>query len=133
MKKIFLGGTCNESTWRNKMEIYLHAEGLSYFNPVVEDWTDACMAQEIQERKTCDFVLYTITPKSDSVYSIAEVIDDSNKQPEKTILILLREDGKRIFSKEQWKHLSAVAEMVIRNGGQFFDNLKTAAMYLGKQ
>jgi len=131
MTKVFLGGTCNESTWRNRMMIYLHEEGVDYFNPVVPDWTEACMEQEIQERETCDFVLYTITPRMTGVYSIAEVVDDSNKRPDKTILVLLRDDGDRRFSSAQWKSLGAVARMVTRNGGNAFDSLKAAVIYIG--
>ena len=129
--RVFLGGTCNESTWRNRMMIHLHEEGIEWFNPVVPDWTEDCMAQEIKERKLCDYVLYTITPKMIGVYSIAEVVDDSNKKPDKTILVLLHDDGNLHFSKDQWKSLSAVAKMVIHNGGQVFDNLKSAAVYIG--
>lgn len=130
MKKVFLGGTWNESTWRNRMMIYLHEEGVDYFNPIVPDWTEACIAQEIQERKICDFALYTITPKMTGVYSIAEVVDDSNKRPGRTILVLLRDDGDWRFSSAQWKSLGAVARMVIRNGGNAFDSLKAAAVYI---
>ena len=130
MKKVFLGGTCNESTWRNRMMIYLYDEGIDYFNPIVPDWTEACIEQEIKERQTCDYVLYTITPKMTGVYSIAEVVDDSNKRPDRTILVLLRSDGDLEFTLGQWKSLGAVAKMVRKNGGQVFDNLKSAAVYL---
>jgi hypothetical protein len=37
MKKVFLGGTCNESLWRDKLIKLLKIE---YFNPVVPDWTE---------------------------------------------------------------------------------------------
>jgi len=131
--KVFLGGTCNESTWRNRMMIYLYEEGIDYFNPVVPDWTKACMEQEIQERQTCDFVLYTVTPKMTGVYSIAEVVDDSNKRPEKTVFVLLRDDGEERFLTGQWKSLGAVAKMVTRNGGQVFDNLKSAAIHISNK
>ena len=127
MKKVFLGGTCNESTWRNRIILML---GIDYFNPVVDDWTEDCMKQEIIERQSCDFCLYAITPRMTGVYSIAEVVDDSNKRPEKTILILLRDDGSLSFDSGQWKSLGAVARLVGDNGGQVFDNLKSAANYL---
>ena len=132
MKKVFLGG-CKGSSWRNEMMRHLHKEKIEWFNPVVENWTETCMAQEIQERKTCDYVLYTITPKMIGVYSIAEVVDDSNKRPDKTILVLLRDDEDLHFSKGQWKSLGAVAKMVTRNGGNVFDNLKSAAVYIGRE
>ena len=130
-KRVFLGGTCNESTWRNRMMGYLCDEGMEYFNPVVDDWDDNAMANELRERETCDFCLYVITPVSDSVFSIAEVVDDSNKRPEKTVFVLLRDDGKEKFTPQQWKHLGQVAKMVKRNGGMVFDSLKHAAVEMG--
>ena len=66
------------------------------------------------------------------VYSIAEVVDDSNKRPDKTILVLLREDDGEQFTNEQWKSLCAVAGMVKRNGGKVFDHLKSVAIDLGR-
>ena len=130
--KVFLGGTCNESTWRNRMEIYLHKEGIEYFNPVVPDWTEECMKQEIHERKICDFVLYTVTPKMTGVYSIAEVVDDSNKRPDKTIFVPLRDDDNERFTDGQWKSIGAVAKMVTQNGGQVFDNLESTAKWIAQ-
>ena len=130
MKKVFLGGTCNESTWRNEL---IEDLKINYFNPVVEDWTPECMVEEIRQRETCDFVLYTITPKMTGVYSIAEVIDDSNKRPEKTLLCILVEDNKKFFTNGQWKSLQQVGEMVRRNGGKTFVRLYSVAEYLNKQ
>ena len=123
--RVFLGGTCNGSTWRDDMIKMLK---IDYFNPVVENWAEACMDQEIWEREHCDVVLYTITPKMTGVYSIAEVVDDSNKQPGKTVLILLQKDIDKVFVKGQWRSLKAVAQMVERNGGAIFYSLKEAAL-----
>ncbi|MFQ5750560.1 MAG: nucleoside 2-deoxyribosyltransferase domain-containing protein [bacterium] len=132
MVRVFLGGTCNESTWRNKMMAYLHDLGLEYFNPVVDDWDENAQANELKERAECDFCLYAITPKMTGAYSVAEVIDDSNKRPEKTILVLLHDDGDNKFTEGQWKSLKSVAKMVKRNGGQVFDNLYFAALHCWK-
>ena len=131
MSSVFLGGTCNESTWRNRMMIHLDEIGVDYFNPVVEDWTPECQEEEIRQRETCDICLYTITPRMTGVYSIAEVIDDSNKRPDKTILVLLRDDGDLRFNDGQWKSLMAVCQMVNNNGSIAFHNLKSAANYIG--
>ena len=57
------------------------------------------------------------------VYSIAEVIDDSNKRPEKTVFsFLLSDDGKK-FDKGQIKSLMNVGKMVRSNGGKWLDSL----------
>jgi hypothetical protein len=114
------------------MMIHLHDQGMEYFNPVVDDWDDDAQANELREREECDFCLYTITPKMTGTYSIAEVVDDSNKRPHKTVMVLLRDDGKERFTDGQWRSLSAVAKMVKRNGGQVFDNLHLAAVEMGK-
>ena len=127
--RVFLGGTCNGSTWRDDMIKMLTSD---YFNPVVENWTEACMDQEIWEREHCDVVLYTITPKMTGVYSIAEVVDDSNKRPGKTVLILLQKDIDKVFDKGQWRSLKAVAQMVERNGGAIFYSLKEAALAINQ-
>jgi len=131
-KRVFLGGTCNESTWRNRMMVYLYDAGMEYFNPVVDDWDDDAQANELREREQCDFCLYTITPKMTGTYSIAEVVDDSNKRPHKTVLVLLRDDDDDKFTQGQWKSLGAVAKMVKRNGGQVFYNLHLAATEMAK-
>jgi hypothetical protein len=126
MTKVFLGGTCNESTWRDEIVPMLN---IDYFNPVVDDWTEDCMIEEIRQRELCDFCLYTITPKMTGVYSIAEVVDDSNKRPDKTVLVLLKEDGIS-FTVGQWMSLSSVSKMVKKNGGRVFDSLRMAAQFM---
>ena len=125
--RVFLGGTCNNSQWRNWITPLLRVD---YFNPVVDDWTPECQAREIKEREICDICLYTITPKMTGVYSVAEVVDDSNKCPEKTVLVLLFQDGPLSFQTGEWKSLQAVAKMVERNGSRVFYSLGDAAVYI---
>jgi hypothetical protein len=127
--KVFLGGTCYESTWRNRIISMLKVEN---FNPVVEDWTLDCMAEEIRQRETCDIVLYVITPKMTGVYSVAEVVDDSNKRPYRTVFVRLRDDGDSKFDEGQWRSLGAVAQMVEKNGAAVFTDLKSAALAINK-
>jgi len=129
-KKVFLGGTWNDSTWRDELIPLLK---IDYFNPVVEDWTEECMEEERLQRKICDYVLYCITPLMKGVYSIAEVIDDSNKRPEKTIFCFLYKEPRNFrpkFDDAQMKSLNEVGKMVERNGGKYFKNLYDVADYL---
>jgi hypothetical protein len=133
MKRVFLGGTCNESKWRDEMKHYLSDNGLEFFDPVVDDWNEEAQANELRERETCDFCLYTITPKMTGTYAIAEVVDDSNKRPEKTVFVMRRWDDAEKFDEGQWKSLNAVAGMVERNGGRSFDSLSAAADFMGVQ
>ena len=97
MIKVFLGGTCAESTWRDELIPLLN---IDHFNPVVDDWTEECQKREKYERQTCDFVLYTITNQMQGVYSVAEVVDDSNKRPERTIFCNLFKSSDKSMQKK---------------------------------
>ena len=125
--KLFLGGTCNGSTWRETLIPMLQ---IDYFNPVVENWTPECQEREILERQTSDYVIYVITPKMTGVYSIAEAVDDANTQPQKTIFCVLEEDGDAKFTPHQLKSLRATGELILRRGGQYVTCLKAAANWL---
>jgi hypothetical protein len=129
MKRIFLGGTCNNSTWREELIPLL---SIDYFNPVVENWTAECQEEEILQRKTCDYCLYVITPEMTGFYSIAEVVDDSNKRPSKTIFCVLNDESKgyELFNKHQLKSLIATSKLVSENGGFCTDNLQSIANYV---
>ncbi|MCC0641759.1 MULTISPECIES: nucleoside 2-deoxyribosyltransferase domain-containing protein [unclassified Clostridioides] len=129
--KVFLGGTCNESTWRDELISLLE---IDYYNPVVPNWTEECMEKEREQRKTCDYCLYTITPLMTGVYSIAEAVEDSIKRPHKTIFCLydsIRDEKK--FTISELKSLNEVGNMVKRNGGKYFTNLLDTALYLNKK
>lgn len=127
--KVFLGGTCNNSKWRETLIPLLECD---YFNPVVEDWTPECMDEELRQRELCDYNLYVLTPYMTGVFSIAEVIDDSNKRPTKTILCVLEEDGKAIWSPAQFKSMSQVCRMASENGAMVCNTLGAVALFLNK-
>lgn len=128
-KKVFLGGTCNKSTWRDKLIKKLK---INYFNPVVEDWTPECQEEERKQRKECDYCLYVITPKMTGVYSIAEVVDDSNKRSSRTVFCYLKEDDGKKFDEFQIKSMEQVAKMVKDNGAKVCKSLDEVAKYLNK-
>src|SRR5689334_13283750 len=102
MKKVFLGGTCNGSQWRKDMikKLKIH-----YYDPMGEEWTPEMMKEELKQREESDFCLYVLTPKLEGFFSVAEVIDDSNKRPGKTIFSYLLEDDGKKFSEAQLKSL----------------------------
>ena len=127
--KVFLGGTCNGSEWRKSIIPLLSVD---YFNPVVENWTPECMDEELRQRDVCDICLYVITPKMTGVFSIAEVIDDSNKRPNKTILCVLENDGDVEFTKHQLNSMSQVCRMASTNGVKVFNTLGRTAHYINE-
>ena len=121
--KVFLGGTCNESTWRDELIPKLEEIDFNYFNPVVEDWSPEC--QDIKNKKkqnNCNIHLYVITNKMKGVFSIAEAIESVFNKDKKTIFCVLDGfDGD--FPDYQIKSLEAVGRMVERNGGKYVSSL----------
>lgn len=125
--KVFLGGTCAESKWR---EILIPKLMCNYFNPVVEDWTPECQAIEEEEKTICDYHLYVITPKMMGVFSIAEVVNDSMKLKEKCIFCVTKEDDDRDWTKAELKSLDATSRLIANNGGTVLYSLNEIAMFL---
>ncbi|WNE40004.1 MAG: hypothetical protein GBAus27B_000071 [Mycoplasmataceae bacterium] len=128
-KSVFLGGTCNESTWRAQLISLLNQSKVSYFNPVVEIWNEKAQEIELRQREACDYLLYTITKEVEGLYAISEVVEDSIKQPKRTIFCYLKEG----FTQHQIKSLQATARMVARNGAKVFDSLEGVTEYLNDE
>lgn len=110
MNRVFLGGTYN-SIWRQKIEKWIQ---ISMFNPVVDDWTAECQANEIVEKeKKCNIHLYVITSEMTGVFSIAEAIDSVHNNNKITLLHVIPEG----FNEAQLKSLKAVVDLVKSRGG----------------
>lgn len=121
--KVFLGGTCCETTWREELIGNIQ---IDYFNPVVDDWTEDCIEIENKEKETlCNIHLYVITSDMQGVYSIAEAVQSSLTKGVSTIFHVVP-DG---FSRSQIKSFEAVRALLISNGAiAYIDNelLRTA-------
>jgi len=109
--RVFLGGTCNESTWRAKLKPLLKTP---YFDPVVSDWTEECIAIEDREKGShCNFHLYVITSEMTGVYSIAEAVESVHNKFKTTFFYVIEEG----FSESQIRSLKATARLIDRHGG----------------
>jgi len=110
-KKVFLGGTCGSTLWRDELTKQLHT---AYFNPIVDDWTEECIAIEDNEKENlCDIHLYVITKEMQGVYSIAEAVDSANRKDICTIFHVESEG----FSEHQIRSLDAVSSLIKKRGG----------------
>jgi hypothetical protein len=111
--KVFLGGTCNNTTWRDELIPLLEENNIDYFNPVVKDWNQAAQDEEQWQKEVeCDVHLYVITIEMAGVFSIAEIIDSAHEEHKTTIMVVAQEG----FTDAQLKSLQAVANMVMDHG-----------------
>lgn len=128
--KVFLGGTVNGSKWRDDIIPLLK---IDYFNPVVDVWDDEALINEEEAKKTSDYFLFVITPKMNGFYSIAEVVDSSNKKPENTILCILKSDDGDEWTPHQLKSISQMEKMLRANGAVVFDSLDEVVEFLNSK
>lgn len=118
--RIFLGGTCAEDPWRETLMPELDKLGISYFNPVVPNWTPECIEIENTEKETkCDCELYILTPRMKGVYSVAEMVSaayESSVGHYGSVLVgvLGREED---WGKEMWKSLEATIGLINQISG----------------
>ena len=79
-------------------------------------------------------MLYALTPLMEGCYSVAEAVDDSNKRPASTAMVLLAApDGGKQFTSHQLRALRQTGELVKRNGAAFFESLEEAAEFIAQR
>jgi len=126
--RVFLGGTCNETTWRDELIKLLE---IDYFNPVVADWTPEHQKIEIEEKEKCNIHLYLITKEMTGVFSIAEAVHSAHNKNVVTLLHIMPSG----FDSGQLKSLDAVIDLVnsiiipkkLKDGGAYFSSLMSFA------
>ena len=107
---VFLGGTTNETTWREELIDMLT---IDYFNPVVEDWTKECIVNEENAKLRARALLYVINPKQMGNYSIAEMTYSACMEKDKHILYMfqLTDEGEE-YNESQIKSNYAIIELL---------------------
>lgn len=118
--KIGLFGTCNNSTWRDEMIPFLKADGIDYFNPVVDDWNEDSIKEEEKQKSICDYLLFVITSEMVGVYSIAEIVDASYKYPNKCIFVCFESYKNKKFNSNCFHSLKATGNLLKNNNVDTF-------------
>jgi len=111
--KVFLGGTCNDSLWRQELIPLLKIANIDYFDPVVEDWTPECQENEYKQKEICNIHLYVITQEMTGSFSIAEAVD-SAWQSDKICIFHVIPTG---FRQSQIGSFEAIIRLLEKRGG----------------
>ena len=130
MYSVFLGGTCNGSTWRDELISMLDSNKINAFNPVVDDWNEEAQAKEDYHKENDDICLYVLTPEMVGVYSVFEVAMDSCKRPGKVMACILPERDGKTFDPFVQKNMNKIKKDLLNNGTPVFDDLLEVAEYL---
>ena len=130
MISVFLGGTCNGSTWRDELMPMLDSSKIDAFNPVVEHWDEKAQAEEDFHKQNDDYCLYVLTPEMKGVYAVFEVAMDSMKRPGKVIFCVLPERDGKEFEPFLQKNFLKIKKDLLKNNVMVCENLEEVAILL---
>ncbi|CAH1134535.1 unnamed protein product [Ceutorhynchus assimilis] len=72
--EVFLGGSCNPTTWRADTAIpELQKYGISFYNPQVSMWAPELLAQEHDAKQSASVLLFVIDSQTRSTVGMVEV------------------------------------------------------------
>lgn len=108
-KQLFLGGSCNPTTWRKDIAIpLLAAAGIPFFNPQVEDWSarDKELKEngvvggmtefEATEKEASELLLFVIDGQTRAIASMIEVTEYVTKGRAVVLVVKNIVDGTEI-------------------------------------
>ena len=128
---VYLGGTCNGSTWREDFKKLL-SPAISVYNPVVEkqayDFSDN---RDI--KNDADFILYVLTPETRGFMSVANAVDMSNKKPDKLLFCYIENFHGMHFSEHNLGCMREIGRLIAENGGRTFSSLEDVAKFLNNE
>ncbi|XP_064396027.1 uncharacterized protein LOC135343031 [Halichondria panicea] len=72
--EVFLGGSCNPTTWRRDHAIpALQAEGVTYYNPQVDEWYPELIEVEERAKDAASLLFFVIDSQTRAVSSMVEM------------------------------------------------------------
>ena len=135
--KVFLGGSCNPTTWRQDIAIpALEAAGITYYNPQVEDWTPELVEVEACAKRDATMLLFVIDAKTRAVASMNEVVEEICRGREVALVVQEMEEGNELAegSPNLLKDLNRgrvyLRDIAKRYGVMCFKSIEHAVQYV---
>merc|ERR1719515_690310 len=133
---VFLGGSCNPTTWRQDVAIpHFKSQGITFYNPQPANWVPEMIELEYQAKVTSQILFFVINEQTRNVASMIEVSQyaGNNRRlivvlnpypgPEHTI------NGEQL-TKAEYEDLQAametVQDLIERQSIPVFNNIKVA-------
>lgn len=74
--EVFLGGSCNPTTWRADTAIpALQREGISFYNPQVSMWAPELLVEEYNAKESASILFFVVDSQTRSIGGMIEVAD----------------------------------------------------------
>eukprot|EP00040_Diaphanoeca_grandis_P033785 m.207704 g.207704 ORF g.207704 m.207704 type:complete len:632 (-) comp32990_c0_seq1:484-2379(-) len=137
--QVFLGGSCNPTTWRVDLAIpILQQSGITYYNPQVDFWEPALVELEQQAKKNAQLLFFVIDNRTRGIASMVEVahLAASNTQ----LVVVMQDfgeeciiDGTTMSPSERMdlnRGHDFLCYLLHQNGIPLFDDVTTAMQYV---
>lgn len=133
--EIFLGGSCNPTTWRSDIAIpMLKQLGITYFNPQVEDWSTELMEVEDRAKAAAQALLFVLDRETRAVAASVEAAHHATSP--RDLLLVLRpyvrhqNIAQDTITDHEYLELSraraTLQELVERRGLPVFSDIRAA-------
>ncbi|XP_046465690.1 uncharacterized protein [Neodiprion pinetum] len=87
--EVFLGGSCNPTTWRSDVAIpTLQRLGITYYNPQVSQWGPELIAQEYEAKQAARVLLFVIDNQTRNTAGIIEAAQLAATRSNSLILVI---------------------------------------------
>ncbi|XP_063245171.1 uncharacterized protein LOC134546333 isoform X3 [Bacillus rossius redtenbacheri] len=134
--EVFLGGSCNPTTWRQDIAIpMLKSLGITYYNPQVAHWGPELIELEYQAKQNAAVLFFVIDNQTRSVAGMIEAAHISGRR-QKLILVIhpYQGPGQKIWgepiSHDEYEDLSLgqmmLQDLVERQGIPVFESIPAA-------
>ena len=135
--QVFLGGSCNPTTWRIETAIpYLEREGVSYYNPQVDDWYPELIEIEEKAKRSSTIKFFVFDSETRGIASLVEtafmasigwrLVVVLHYLPESTEVKIAGETLSKHEVKDLNRGRSFLCDILEKLGVPVFDNLEEA-------
>ncbi|XP_050521786.1 uncharacterized protein LOC126894657 isoform X2 [Daktulosphaira vitifoliae] len=96
--EVFLGGSCNPTTWRKDVAIpFLLEAGISFYNPQVDHWSQDLIEIEFMAKENASILFYVIDRQTRNVVSAIEAANFVGSQKNLVMVIHPQDTTSRII------------------------------------
>lgn len=134
---VFLGGSCNPTTWRKDLAVpYLQEAGVSFYNPQVDHWSQDLIEIEHAAKENSSILFYVIDSQTRNVVSDIETANFAGNH-KNLVLVIHSQDavagsvvaGEQISveeAKDIQEALTVLHKVTSNEGILVFDNISQA-------
>uniref|UniRef100_A0A023F853 EF-hand domain-containing protein n=1 Tax=Triatoma infestans TaxID=30076 RepID=A0A023F853_TRIIF len=132
---VFLGGSCNPTTWRQDVAIpLLESLGITYYNPQVSEWSADLVTVEHNAKESACILFYVLDRRTRNVVGIVEAANFAGAH-RNLVLVMDSYQEQEPIAGETISHtefeelcsgLATLKDLVERQGIPVFGSIKTA-------